>query len=106
MTMKGTPSISFSWLGNQLLPWFSNMLPILIKMEFSTGLGPMAGEKREEMFLDNSGSFYSTADWINPAAFKLIVVATSDGQTLPYGRVEDMVGRDTVPRNCHTKDNA
>ena len=72
MTMKGTPSISFSWLGNQLLPWFSNMLPILIKMEFSTGLGPMAGEKREEMFLDNSGSFYSTADWINPAACQTV----------------------------------
>lgn len=48
---------------------------------------------------------YSTSDWINPAAFKLIAVATSDGQTLPYGRIEDIVGRDSVPRNCHTKDN-
>lgn len=48
---------------------------------------------------------YSTADWINPAAFKLIAIATSDGQTLPYGRIEDIVGRDSVPRNCHTKDN-
>ena len=65
----------------------------------------MDGEEGEECVLDNSDLFCSTADWVNPAGFKLIAVATSDGQTLPYGRVEDIVGRDSVPRNCHTKDN-
>ena len=103
MTTTETPSTSFSWLGNQSLQWFSSMSPTLTKTESSTGSEPMAGEEREKCSND-SGLFYSTADWVNPAAFKMIAVATSDGQTLPYGRVEDIVGHDSVPRNCHTRD--
>ena len=49
MTMRGTPSTLFSWQGNQLLHWFSNMLLILTKMESSTGSERMAGEERKEM---------------------------------------------------------
>jgi len=50
-------------------------------------------------------TFYSTADWVNPAVCKLIALSTLDGQHLPYGKIEDMVGRDTIPRICHTKEN-
>lgn len=45
-----------------------------------------------------------TKEWVNPAKHGLISVTSSDGRTLPYGKVEDIVSRSSEPRNCHTKD--
>jgi hypothetical protein len=45
-----------------------------------------------------------TKEWVNPAKHGLVSVTSSDGRTLPYGKVEDMVSRSSEPRNCHTKD--
>ena len=59
MTMRGTRFTSFSWQGNQLLHWFSNMLLTLTRTESSTGWEPMAGEGegREDMFHNATSLF-------------------------------------------------
>jgi hypothetical protein len=41
---------------------------------------------------------------VNPAAYGLVAVSSSEGRTLPYGRLEDILSRDSAPRNCHTND--
>lgn len=43
-------------------------------------------------------------EWVNPAAYGLVAVSSSEGRTLPYGRLEDILSRDSAPRNCHTND--
>ncbi|XP_022105219.1 E3 ubiquitin-protein ligase HECTD1-like [Acanthaster planci] len=43
-------------------------------------------------------------EWVNPAQYGLIVVNCSEGRTLPYGRLEDILSRDTSALNCHTND--
>lgn len=46
----------------------------------------------------------SIADWINPGSVGIVSVSTSEGRGLPYGKVEDILSRDTAALNCHTND--
>ena len=49
--------------------------------------------------------FYSARrDWVNPAAHGLVVISSSDGRQLPYGKLENILSRDTSPLNCHSND--
>ena len=41
---------------------------------------------------------------MNPASVGLVVVSSSEGRALPYGKLEDVVSRDTAALNCHTND--
>lgn len=65
---------------------------------------------RRQSDFDQCGIFYwvgsngGTAEWVNPAARGLVVVSCSEGRVLPYGSLEDILSRDSSPRNCHTKD--
>ncbi|KAM9569753.1 E3 ubiquitin-protein ligase HECTD1-like isoform 13-T13 [Salvelinus alpinus] len=43
-------------------------------------------------------------EWVNPAAYGLVVVTSSEGRNLPYGRLEDILSRDSSALNCHTND--
>ncbi|KAA0201493.1 hypothetical protein HAZT_HAZT011171 [Hyalella azteca] len=43
-------------------------------------------------------------EWVNPAAVGLVMVTSSDGRSLPYGRLEDILSRDASALNCHTND--
>lgn len=45
-----------------------------------------------------------TKEWINPASVGLVVVTSSEGRSLPYGKVEDILSRNTNAVNCHTSD--
>lgn len=50
-------------------------------------------------------SLHRTAyEWVNPAAYGLVVVTSSEGRNLPYGRLEDILSRDSSALNCHTND--
>lgn len=46
----------------------------------------------------------TTNEWINPAQYGLLVVTSSDGRTLPYGHLEDILSREQNALNCHTND--
>jgi hypothetical protein len=46
----------------------------------------------------------TTNDWVNPASVGLVVVSSSEGRALPYGKLEDIVSRDAAALNCHTND--
>ena len=43
-------------------------------------------------------------DWVNPSQFGLVVVTSSEGRHLPYGKLEDILSRDESAFNCHTND--
>ncbi|XP_066988994.1 E3 ubiquitin-protein ligase HECTD1 isoform X6 [Macrobrachium rosenbergii] len=43
-------------------------------------------------------------EWVNPASVGLVVVTSSEGRNLPYGRLEDILSRDVSALNCHTND--
>lgn len=43
-------------------------------------------------------------EWVNPGQYGLITVSSSDGRNLPYGRMEDILSRDSSALNCHTND--
>lgn len=51
------------------------------------------------------GSNGRTTEWVNPGQYGLVTVTSSDGKQLPYGKLEDILSRDSVSVNCHTKDN-
>lgn len=51
------------------------------------------------------GSNGKTSEWVNPAQYGLVVVTCSEGRQLPYGKLDDILSRDSVSVNCHTKDN-
>lgn len=59
----------------------------------------------EEGLMYYVGSNGGTCDWVNPAQYGLVQVTSSEGKTLPYGKLEDILSRDSVSVNCHTKDN-
>ncbi|KAH8244435.1 hypothetical protein KR026_009855 [Drosophila bipectinata] len=59
----------------------------------------------EEGLIFYIGSNAKTCDWVNPAQYGLVQVTSSEGKTLPYGKLEDILSRDSVSLNCHTKDN-
>ncbi|XP_063990344.1 E3 ubiquitin-protein ligase HECTD1 isoform X7 [Diachasmimorpha longicaudata] len=43
-------------------------------------------------------------EWVNPGQYGLVVVTSSDGRSLPYGHLEDILSRDQNALNCHTND--
>ncbi|XP_041351620.1 E3 ubiquitin-protein ligase HECTD1-like isoform X2 [Gigantopelta aegis] len=43
-------------------------------------------------------------EWINPAQYGLVVVTSSEGRNLPYGKLEDILSRESAALNCHTND--
>lgn len=53
-------------------------------------------------FIGTNGK--TSAEWVNPAQYGLVTVTSSDGRNLPYGRVEDILSRDSSALNCHTND--
>uniref|UniRef100_A0A336LX55 E3 ubiquitin-protein ligase n=1 Tax=Culicoides sonorensis TaxID=179676 RepID=A0A336LX55_CULSO len=59
---------------------------------------------------DENGIIYfigtngKTTEWVNPAQYGLVTVTSSEGKQLPYGKLEDILSRDSIS-NCHTKDN-
>ncbi|XP_036321102.1 E3 ubiquitin-protein ligase Ufd4 isoform X1 [Rhagoletis pomonella] len=59
----------------------------------------------EEGLIYYIGSNGGTCEWVNPAQYGLVQVTSSEGKTLPYGKLEDILSRDSVSVNCHTKDN-
>ncbi|KAH8394178.1 hypothetical protein KR215_003788 [Drosophila sulfurigaster] len=59
----------------------------------------------EEGLIYYIGSNGRTCEWVNPAQYGLVQVTSSEGKTLPYGKLEDILSRDSVSLNCHTKDN-
>ncbi|CAO1338887.1 unnamed protein product [Diamesa serratosioi] len=68
-------------------------------------------EFKHQQDFDENGIFYfigtngKTTDWANPAQFGLVLVTSSEGKHLPYGKLEDILSRESVSVNCHTKDN-
>jgi E3 ubiquitin-protein ligase HECTD1 len=46
----------------------------------------------------------SVPDWTNPASVGLVVVSSSEGKSLPYGKLEDILSRESAALNCHTND--
>ena len=46
----------------------------------------------------------TASDWVNPATYGLVVVTSSEGRSLPYGKLEDILSRDASALNCHTND--
>ncbi|XP_073824556.1 ubiquitin fusion-degradation 4-like isoform X2 [Musca autumnalis] len=59
----------------------------------------------EEGLIYYIGSNGKTCEWVNPAQYNLVQVTSSEGKTLPYGKLEDILSRDSISVNCHTKDN-
>jgi hypothetical protein len=64
-----------------------------------------------ERDFDDNGIIYwigtnggTTTEWVNPAQVGLVVVSSSEGKNLPYGRLEDILNRDSSALNCHTND--
>ncbi|XP_064604069.1 LOW QUALITY PROTEIN: E3 ubiquitin-protein ligase HECTD1-like [Liolophura sinensis] len=43
-------------------------------------------------------------EWVNPAQYGLVVITSSEGRNLPYGRLEDILSREASALNCHTND--
>ena len=46
----------------------------------------------------------SAYDWVNPGSHGLVVVTSSEGRNLPYGKLEDILSREAAALNCHTND--
>ncbi|XP_050406417.1 E3 ubiquitin-protein ligase HECTD1 isoform X3 [Patella vulgata] len=60
---------------------------------------------------DDNGLIYwigtngrTTTDWVNPAQYGLVMVTSSEGRNLPYGKLEDILSRESAALNCHTND--
>ncbi|XP_060532522.1 E3 ubiquitin-protein ligase Ufd4 isoform X2 [Cylas formicarius] len=53
-------------------------------------------------FIGTNGK--TSGEWVNPAQYGVVTVTSSDGRNLPYGRVEDILSRDSSALNCHTND--
>ncbi|XP_076442551.1 E3 ubiquitin-protein ligase HECTD1-like isoform X4 [Babylonia areolata] len=43
-------------------------------------------------------------EWVNPGQYGLVVITSSEGRSLPYGKLEDILSRETAALNCHTND--
>ncbi|XKL65492.1 hypothetical protein PGB90_008912 [Kerria lacca] len=66
---------------------------------------------RHQYDFDENGIMYwigtnakTFPDWVNPAQYGLVAINASDGRNLPYGRLEDILSRDSAALNCHTND--
>jgi E3 ubiquitin-protein ligase HECTD1 len=49
------------------------------------------------------GSNGGSSPWVNPCRHNLITIASSDGVTLPVGKLEDILSRNAEPHNCCTE---
>lgn len=66
--------------------------------------------KHQQDFDENGIMYYigsngKTTDWVNPGQYGLVTITSSEGRQLPYGKLEDILSRDSISVNCHTKDN-
>lgn len=66
---------------------------------------------RHQQDFDENGLIYwvgtnakTSLDWVNPAQYGLVIVTSSEGRNLPYGRLEDILSREASALNCHTND--
>nr|CAD7398862.1 unnamed protein product [Timema cristinae] len=66
---------------------------------------------RHQHDFDENGIIYwigtngkTSPEWVNPGQYGLVMVTSSDGRNLPYGRLEDILSRDSSALNCHTND--
>ncbi|XP_070612092.1 E3 ubiquitin-protein ligase HECTD1 isoform X9 [Erythrolamprus reginae] len=66
---------------------------------------------RHQHDFDENGIIYwigtnakTAYEWVNPAAYGLVVVTSSEGRNLPYGRLEDILSHESSALNCHTND--
>ncbi|XP_046664774.1 E3 ubiquitin-protein ligase HECTD1 isoform X3 [Homalodisca vitripennis] len=66
---------------------------------------------RHQHDFDDNGLIYwigtngkTCPEWVNPGQYGLVAVSSSDGRNLPYGRLEDILSRDSSALNCHTND--
>jgi len=48
--------------------------------------------------------YRTSAEWVNPGQYGLVLVTSSEGRNLPYGKLEDILNRDSTALNCHTND--
>ena len=48
--------------------------------------------------------YRTSAEWVNPGQYGLVLVTSSEGRNLPYGKLEDILTRDSTALNCHTND--
>lgn len=48
----------------------------------------------------------TSTEWVNPAQYGLVIVTSSEGRNLPYGRLEDILSRDTSALNVHSNDDS
>lgn len=66
---------------------------------------------RHQHDFDENGIIYyigtngKTSDWVNPGQYGLVTITSSEGRLLPYGKLEDILSRESISVNCHTKDN-
>ena len=101
-----------NFLASKVEPkWYDLARPKLsyvAKLQRVSRSAPVVLEHSEDF--DTNGLFYyigtngGEEEWVNPVQLGLVSVSSSDGRTLPYGKLEDVLSRDREPRNCHTKD--
>ncbi|XP_044733919.1 E3 ubiquitin-protein ligase HECTD1 isoform X2 [Chrysoperla carnea] len=53
-------------------------------------------------FIGTNGK--TSPEWVNPGQYGLVMITSSEGRNLPYGRLEDILSRDMSALNCHTND--
>ncbi|XP_070578123.1 E3 ubiquitin-protein ligase HECTD1-like isoform X2 [Ptychodera flava] len=72
--------------------------------------GPALAFRHQRDFDENGiiywvGTNAKTAyEWVNPGQYGLVAISSSEGRNLPYGRLEDILSRDSSALNCHTND--
>lgn len=116
-TLKMEPLATIGQLAKYLLKmvakqWYDMDRSTFIFLKKFKEIGPNDAMvfKHQHDFDENGviyfiGSNGKTSEWVNPAQYGLVNVSSSDGKQLPYGKLEDILSRDSVSVNCHTKDN-
>ncbi|KAL5281151.1 HECTD1 family protein [Megaselia abdita] len=116
-TLKMEPLATVGQLSKYLLKmvakqWYDmerSSFIYLKKLKASASIGGMTFKQKFDF--DENGLIYfigsngKSTEWVNPAQYGLVVITSSEGKTLPYGKLEDILSRDTTSVNCHTKDN-
>ncbi|KAJ6649764.1 E3 ubiquitin-protein ligase Ufd4 [Pseudolycoriella hygida] len=114
-TLKMEPLATVGQLAKYLLKMVAKQWYDMERANFSflkklRGGGSVATFKHQSDF-DENGLIYfigtngKTTEWVNPAQYGLVTVTSSEGKQLPYGRLEDILSRDSTSVNCHTRDN-
>ncbi|XP_047133370.1 E3 ubiquitin-protein ligase HECTD1 isoform X2 [Hydra vulgaris] len=77
--------------------------------QFKESSSPILFEYENDF--DENGIIYwlgtngkSVKEWVNPGSHNIVLISSSEGKDLPYGHLEDIIGRDSAPVNCHTND--